>query len=318
MAQVTGVIATKKALDIKVILGFLAIYFVWGSTFLAIRVAVETFPPLLLVGFRCFGAGLILYAWVRFKKGEKLSWRHWRNAAVGGFFFFVVCQGYLAWAEKVVPSGIAAVVLALIPLWVVVLEWLRPGGQFPGKMVIVGIVIGFAGLVVLVGPGLINSGASVNTVATLFLAVAALGWAFGTLYSRYRTTDASSTAMSAMQMITAGGTLLVVGLFTGQWSEIIGKPVQGEVIWSLLYLIIVGSVITFSAYVWLLRVVSPTQVATYAYVNPIVALLLGAGFAGEVLTFQDLIGSLVIVVGVVLIITFQRRRNQPPAADPVE
>ncbi|MBN9386786.1 MAG: EamA family transporter [Chloroflexi bacterium] len=318
MGQVTQAVGTKKVFDIKVVLAFLAIYFVWGSTFLAIRVAVETFPPFLLVGFRCFGAGLLLYAWVRFKTGERLAWRHWRNAAVGGFCFFVVCQGYLAWAEKVVPSGIAAVVLALIPLWVVVLDWLRPGGQFPGKMVITGIMIGFAGLVLLVGPGLVSSGASVNTLATLFLAVAALGWAFGTLYSRYRATDASSTAMSAMQLLTSGGMLMVISLFTGQWGEIIGKPVQGEVIWSLLYLILIGSVITFSAYVWLLRVVSPTQVATYAYVNPVVALLLGAGFAGEVLTFQDLIGSLVIVAGVVLIITFQRRRNQPSEEVPLE
>ena len=176
----------RKDLDIRIVLAFGALYLVWGSVFLAIRLAIESFPPLLLIGLRCLGAGTLLYLWVAFKTREKLHWRQWRNAAIGGFCLFVVSQGYVAWSEQFVPSGIVAVMMALLPLWVVLLEWWRPGGKKPGGMVLLGIVVGFSGMVLLVGPGILSNGASADTLVTLFLPVAALAWAIGTMYTRYQ------------------------------------------------------------------------------------------------------------------------------------
>lgn len=266
-------------------LAFGAIYVIWGSVFLAMRLAVASFPPLLLIGLRCLGAGILLYIWVALKNHrEKLQWRHWRQATIAGFCLFVLSQSYVAWAVQFVPSGIAAVMMALLPLWVVLLEWWRPGGERPGKVVLLGIGIGFAGMVMLVAPGIVESGASAGTLAALFLPVAALAWAIGTLYNRYQATDLSPTTMSTLQLLTSGAILLGVSTLSGDWSKVVSQPIKGEAILSLLYLIVFATVLTFSAYVWLLRVVSPAKVATYAYVNPVVALLLGSLFAGEVLT----------------------------------
>lgn len=308
MQQVEERIQLGYSTNLKLIGAFAAIYLVWGSTYLAMRYAVESIPPLLMIGMRSAGAGALLYGWVRLKNNEQLQWQHWRSAAVGGFCFFALCHGSVAWAEQHVSSGIASVILALIPMWVVLLDWVRPGGSRPGRAVMLGIAIGFAGLLILVGPGVLTSGASTNGFATSVLALAALAWAVGTVYSRYAALDVSPAAISAMQLLTGGGMLLLGGTFAGEWPALLTHTVQLRSVLAVAYLLVVGSLLTFSAYIWLLRVSSPARVATYAYVNPVIAVFIGWAFAGEQLTVHMGIAAVMIVFAVAIIITFQHRK----------
>lgn len=296
--------------DARVVIAFALIYIVWGSTFLAIRYAIESIPPFLTIGFRSAGAGALLYVWVLLKGDGRLSWREWRIAAIGGFCFFVLCHGSLAWAETRVPTGVAAVIMALIPVWVVLVDWLRPGGTHPGKLVLLGVAIGFSGLVILVGPQNLRGNGTLDLLAVVVLVLSALGWALGTVYSRYAAPKASPVATSAMQLLTGGAMLLLASAFSGDWNILAASTTTARSIWALIYLIVVGSVITFSAYIWLLRVTSPSRVATYAYVNPVVAVALGWAFAGEAITQETVLGTVVVVVGVILITTYQRRPGQ--------
>lgn len=308
MQQAEGRAGAARPVDVRVLAAFAGIYFVWGSTFLAIRYAVESIPPFLMIGVRSAIAGALLYGWSRLRGEPRPRPAQWRAAAVGGLCFFVLGHGTLAWAEQRVPSGLAAVVLALIPAWVVLLDWLRPGGVRPGAPVLLGVLLGFAGLVLLVGPEAVAGGASVDAIAAGLLALAALAWAFGSLYSRYRTHGASPVALSGMQLLCGGAILLLAGTATGEWGALLERPITARAIASLGYLIAFGSVLTFSGYIWLLRVRPPARVATYAYVNPVVAVALGWALAGEVLTPRDLLAAAVIVVAVVIIISYQQRR----------
>ena len=302
-------IAPVRPIDWRVIGAFALIYLVWGSTFLAIRYALVSIPPFLLIAFRSLCAGGLLFMWARLKGGERLHLRHWRTAAVGGVCFFVFGHGGLSWSEQRLPSGLAAIILSLIPVWVVLLDWLRPGGKRPGWPILVGVVVGFVGLIVLIGLDRLNGDGTLDLIATVVLALSALAWAVGTLYSRYNALDVSTVATSAMQLLIGGGLLLLVGTFSGEWPVMLANPISTQALLSLVYLIVVGSVITFSAYNWLLRVVSPASVATYAYVNPIVAVLLGWLLAGERLTLQTLFGAAIIVAAVVVITSYQQRRG---------
>lgn len=299
--------ALARKFDIRVVAAYAAIYFVWGSTFLAIRYAVESVPPLMTIGLRSLGAGGLLFGWVWLRGGARLGWRHWRAAAVGGLCFFGLCHGSLAWAEQHVSSGLAAVILALIPVWVVVLDWARPSGVRPDRLTLLGMLVAFAGLVALVVPEVLAGGASVNALAAVVLVFSALAWAAGTVYSRYTALDVPPTTLSAMQLLTGGGLLMVASLLAGEGAAVSARTIEPRAIAALAYLIVVGSLLTFSAYIWLLRVSSPARVATYAYVNPVVAVLLGWAFAGEVLTLQSVLSALLIVAGVAIIITAKSR-----------
>ena len=295
------------AIDAKVLGAFAAIYLVWGSTFLAIRYALESIPPFMLVGLRCVGAGALLFAWVRIRGEANPPWREWRSAAVAGFFYFVLCHGSVAWAEQHVPSGLAAVVMALIPIWVILLDWLRPGGARPNRVVLLGVALGFAGLVVLIGPGVVSNGIMSGGLVTGVLALAALAWAGGTVYNRYVHGTASPGAMSAMQLLAGGAALLLAGAVRGEAAELAAHALPMQALVSLGYLIVFGSLLTFSAYTWLLRVRPAEQVATYAYVNPLVAVALGWAFAGEQVTAITLVATALIVGAVTLIVTYRAR-----------
>lgn len=312
MQHVEAPAALGRRFDARIVAAYAAIYVVWGSTFLALRYAVESIPPLLLIGLRSGIAGALLFAWVWLRGEARLGWRHWRAAAIGGICFFVLCHGSLAWAEQHVSSGLAAVLLALIPVWVVVLDWLRPGGTRPSRPTLLGMLLGFAGLVVLVAPDIGASGAATNLLATVVLVGSALAWAMGSVASRYSALDVSPTALSAMQLLWGGGILLLGGTLGGEWSVLLSNVITTRAVLALVYLIVVGSLLTFSAYIWLLRVSSPARVATYAYVNPVVALALGWALGGETLSTQSLLAGACIVLAVMLIITNQGR--QPAAS----
>ena len=303
-----------QSLDVRVIAAYVAIYLVWGSTFLALRYAVASLPPLLTIALRSTVAGGLLFSWAWLRGVARAGWRDWASAAIGGFCFFVLCHGSLGWAEQHISSGLAAVILALIPVWVVILDWLRPGGMRPGRATLAGMALSFAGVALLVTPDLLAVSPSRDGLAAIVLMGSALAWAAGTIFSRDTNPEVAPSTMASMQLLSGGVMLLGISLLSGEWSGLNVRAIELQAVAALAYLIVAGSLLTFSAYLWLLRVSSPARVATYAYVNPVVALLLGWAFAGEGLASEEVVAALIAVVGVAVIITAQ---HAPGAEKPI-
>jgi drug/metabolite transporter (DMT)-like permease len=282
---------------------FAAIYFVWGSTFLAIRYAVETIPPFAMMAGRCLLGGAILLA-LGLVRERDLAWptrREWGGALVIGVLLFVGCHGVLAYAEERVPSGIAALCLATIPLFVPLLAWALPDGQPPSRRRVAAFVVGFAGVALLVasqGPG-----GGLHAADALLLVGSALSWAAGTVATRVVPVPRSPVLGAAMPLLAGGAILVLVAAGSGELSSLHPGDVAGRSIGGMAYLIVFGTVLTFSAYVWLLRVVAPARVATYAFVNPAVAVVLGWAVAGESLTAGAVIASAVIVAAVAVAVS---------------
>jgi drug/metabolite transporter (DMT)-like permease len=289
---------------------FAAIYVVWGSTFLAIRYAVETIPPFAMMAGRCLVGGAILLA-LGLVRERHLPWptrAEWGGALVIGTLLFVGCHGVLAYAEERVPSGIAALCLATIPLFVPLLGWALPGGRPPSRRRVAAFVVGFAGVVLLVASQ--GTGGGLHATDALLLVGSALSWAAGTVATRVVPVPRSPVLGAAMPLLAGGVVLVVVAAGSGELSSLHLAGVTGRSIGGLAYLIVFGTVVTFSAYVWLLRVVAPARVATYAFVNPAVAVVLGWAVAGESLTAGALIASAVIVAAVAVAVS---ERETAPA-----
>lgn len=310
-----------------VVLAFAAVYLIWGSTYLAIRFALETLPPFLMVGTRYLVAGGLLFgwAWLRggFRRegsggtGKPLSLVSWRAAAIAGGLLLVGGNGGVVWAEYLgVPSGLAALIVSTVPLWVVVLEWLGPRSVRtgrPGRPVAVGVLLGLGGVVVLLGPSKLSAG-GLSLLGGLVVVGASLSWAYGSVISRRLALPSSPLLGTAMEMLAGGALLLLLGLATGEPGRVAWDQISARSVWALVYLILFGSLVAFTSYVYLLKVVPTTKVATYAYVNPVVALFLGWGLAGEALSPRTLVAAAVILGAVVLITTFRR----PPGAVPTK
>lgn len=298
----------------RVALAFAAVYVLWGSTYLAIRFGIETIPPFLMAGTRHLTAGLILYLWMRSRGTPRPSATHWRSAAIIGGLMLLGGNGLVTWAEQRVPSGLAALIVASVPIWMAVFEGLERRAR-PGAAVITGLLLGVAGIAVLVAPGRFAGNGHVDPIGALALLTAALCWSFGSLYSRRVPLPASTFTATAMEMIAGGTWLWVTGLLFGEGSRLHLSAISMRSAVSLAYLVLFGSLIGFTAYVWLLKVTTPARVSTYAYVNPIVAVVLGTLFAGEVITARVAIAALVIVGSVALIITSRSKpaRSAAPA-----
>ena len=283
----------------------ISVYLVWGSTYLAIRFAVETIPPFLMAATRFLIAGGILYTWRYFARDARPKKIEWRSAAIVGFFLIVGGNGSVVWAEQKVPSGIAALLVASAPLWMVLIDLIRPSARktrAPGGLTILGVVLGFLGIVLLVGPGqLFGQGEGVDPVGAAVLTLAALSWAIGSLYSRGAKLPASPLLGTGMEMLAGGVGLLILGTLTGEWSRLDLNAISTRSLLSLLYLILFGSLIGFASYTWLLRVAPTALVSTYAYVNPLVAIFVGYFLAGESLTLRILIATAIIIGAVALI-----------------
>ena len=289
-----------------VVMNFAAVYLVWGSTYLAIRYAVETIPPFLMAGTRFLISGAILYLWTR-SRGEARPVRaNWRAAAIIGFFLLVGGNGGVVWAEQRVPSGLTALLVASVPLWVVLLEW-AGGAQRPTGRVWLGIAIGFVGLGILVGPSEVLGGNSVDGWGAAALVGASVTWAIGSVASRRVDLPRSPLLGTGMEMLTGGAMMLLVGLAAGEWRDLDLAAVSRESWIGLAYLTIVGSLVGFTAYIWLLHNVEMAHASTYAYVNPVVAVFLGWAIAGEPLSARVLVAAAVIVAGVVFISTGKQR-----------
>jgi drug/metabolite transporter (DMT)-like permease len=294
----------------KVLLAFAVIYFVWGSTFLAIRVGVHEVPPFLLAGIRFFVSGIVLYAWMRLKGVPSPSRREWAAASLLGALIFLVDYGCLFWAEQRVPSGIAAVVLATIPVFITLLEIIFLRTQRLTVRLGLALLVGLCGVAVLTIPSFSFGEVPVNRGGALALVVAAFTWSVATILTRRLTLPASKPMSAAAQMLTGGAQLFVLAAATGEWGGFHLQAVSAKAWLALLYLIVAGSIVGFTAYVWLLHHESPTKVGTYAYVNPVVAVALGYFAGGEAVGARTLLGALLVLVSVITITTIPRRSMQ--------
>jgi drug/metabolite transporter (DMT)-like permease len=294
----------------KLVAAFAAVYVLWGSTYLAIRFGVETIPPFLMAGTRHLAAGLLLFAWTRWSGEPRPDARHWRTGFFVGGLMLLGGNGLVTWAERRVPSGLAALIVASVPLWMTLLDGLHKRVR-PPLPVAGGILVGLAGLVVLVAPGHFAGNGRVDLLGAGALLLAALCWASGSLYSRHARLPKSVLTSTAIQMIGGGTLLWLVGLAGGEGSRLHLAAVSPRSLLSLAYLIVFGSLVGFSAYVWLLRATTPARVSTYAYVNPLVAVLLGWLFAGEAVTPRIVLATIAIVGSVALIIRFGGARARP-------
>jgi drug/metabolite transporter (DMT)-like permease len=294
-----------------VLVAFAAVYVVWGSTYLAIRIGVESFPPLILAGLRHFTVGLFLYPVLRKKTGIRPTVAHWRTAVIAGALLLFVGNGGVSWAELTVPSGIAALLVATVSLWLVIVDWLRPGGVKPVPRVVIGLLIGFAGLALLVGPAHLGGSERVDPRGAAVLVIASLAWACGSLYSKHGGMPSSPMLGVAMQSFAGGVILLIVAWFAGEFRGLHLGAISLRSWLALAYLILFGSGIGFSAYIYILHKSTAARVATYAFVNPVVALFLGWLIAGETITLRTVIAAAVILTAVILVITAPHRTPAP-------
>ncbi|MFN0137066.1 MAG: EamA family transporter [Phycisphaerae bacterium] len=303
------------------IAGALAIvYVVWGSTYLAIKFSVEAVPPLMMAGVRFFAAGVILFALVWPRTTQRLEWKHWTSTALIGGLLLIGGNGPVCWASQYVPSGVAALIVSTAPLWFAMLDWTIFRGPRPTLLTVVGLAGGLAGVYFIVDPKLsTESGeSSVPLLPALALMSACAFWSLGSLLSRRVALPASPLLATAMEMLTASVALIALSFATGESARVNLSAMTPRGVISIVYLIIFGSLIAFSAYVWLLGVCSPRVVSTYAYVNPMVAVILGAWIASEPVTTRLLGGAAIIVVSVVLITTQSRKPKAEPKAESTE
>jgi drug/metabolite transporter (DMT)-like permease len=283
----------------KIVLAFLAVYLCWGMTYLAMRVAVRDIPPHLMSGARFLVAGLVLYLWTRRRGDPKPTAIQWRSAAMVGAFLLLGGNATVAWAEQQVPSGLAAVLIAVAPIWMVAFEWAR-GGPPPGRRVIAGLILGLAGVTLLVSPKG-DSATQVNPIGALMLVLASASWAWGSVISKSAPLPKSRFLATSMEMIGGGVLLLLTALVVGQFAHFRPAEVSASAVLAWLFLVVFGSLVGFTAYIWLLGVTSIAKVGTYAYVNPIVAVFLGWAILDEPVTGRTLIAALVILAGVALV-----------------
>ncbi len=312
--------SSKHAPRWLVILSFAAIYLIWGSTYLGIGLAVQSMPPHIMAAIRFLISGAVLYAFMRWRGVAAPKWNHWRSALIIGIFLLGLGNGSVAWAETMIPTGLAALMIAITPLWMVLMEALRPGGHKPHGGIFIGITLGLAGMLLLIGPAALGFERPLNLLGVAIILSASLSWAFGSIYSRHAQLPESPLLLTGMEMLLGGVFLLGMSVVFGEWNEFHFAQVTTISWLALAYLILIGSFLGFSAYVFLLQVSTPAKVSTYAYVNPVVAVFLGWALNGEQITPITFVASAVIVVGVAIITYFntrpQAKRAAPPAMEP--
>jgi drug/metabolite transporter (DMT)-like permease len=316
MGVATGHVNGPGRTSTLVLLGFASVYIIWGSTYLAIRVGVESFPPLLLAGSRHLIFGLLFYPLLRWKTGIRPTQEHWLTAAITGFLMLFVGNGGVCVAEQTVPSGVAALLVATVSLWMVIVDWLRPGGVRPVARVLAGLLLGFSGLALLVGPKDLGGSSRVSPTGTAILLIASFAWACGSLYCKHGGLPSSALLGAAMQGLCGGIILWVAGVFAGELHGLHLAAVSTRSWVALGYLVFFGSMMGFTAYVYVLKNSTATRVATYAFVNPVVALLLGWLLAGESITLRTALAAAVILAAVLLVITAPHRQPVQVASVP--
>jgi drug/metabolite transporter (DMT)-like permease len=311
-------------MKIRIWLAMIVVYITWGSTYLAIRYAVETMPPYLLAAVRFLISGMILFAWRRLAGDPAPTRIQWRSAAIVAIFLLVGGNGSVTWAEQRVPSGIAALVVGSSPLWMVLIDTflpiasLRGGSQgksfrsgAAGGMTYAGVVLGFLGIILLIGPfEIMGHSQNLDPLGIGVLLLAAVSWAAGSLYNRGAGLPESPLLGSGMEMLLGGASLLLLGSFLGEWGKLNLAAIQPASLLGLAYLILCGSLMGYVAYTWLLRNAPTPLVSTYAYVNPLIAILVGNLIASEPLTPRIFLAA-VVIIGAVALINLTRNAPKP-------
>ncbi len=295
--------AVRPTHDTLVLICFAIVYIVWGSTYYAIRIGIQSFPPHLLAGLRYLTVGLFFYPIFRKVSGEKPTLAQWKTTFVAGLLLFAMGNGTVSWAELRVPSGIAALLVATVSLWMVLVDWLRPGGSRPPPRVLIGFVLGFAGMTLLVGPKHLGNSERIDPFGAFALIAASLAWALGSIYMRHHPLPRAPLLGVGMQTLCGGAVLCLTSVVIGETRHFHLAHVTFRAWLALTYLTIVGSGLGFSAYAYILKHSTATRVATYAFVNPVVAFFLGWLLASEPLTLRTGLASGIILTAVLLVIT---------------
>lgn len=288
---------------LRLLLALASVYLIWGSTYLAIRFAIDTIPPFTMAGTRFLLAGICLLAIAKGTGVPKATAPQWRGAALIGFLMLVCGNGAVCWAEKTVPSGLASLLIATVPLWAVVLSAVLPGGKMPRPRVVTGILVGLFGVGVLVNPLQSARSSAIAPSGAAALLFAAAAWGAGSVLSKRVSLPSSPTLSTALQMLAGGSLLLAIGAVSGEWSHIHLSAITLKSILSVAYLLVFGSLIGFTAFVWLLRNTSAVLATSYAYVNPLVAVLLGWAWNGETPSPSTAAAGALVIAAVVLITT---------------
>lgn len=291
----------KNPYPLSVWLALAAVYVIWGSTYLAIRFAIETIPPFLMAGARFVVSGLLLYGFMRWKGEARPKPIHWRSAAFIGFFLILVANGGVSWAELRVPSGITALLVGIVPLWMALLQWMWKKEAQPGWKVWTGVALGTLGITLLVFSKGDQGSGPVEPFAALFLVGTSLAWSFGSLYARSAPLPSSALLATSMEMITGGAMQLGAGILFGEAAHFHLSQMTALSLGSWAYLTLIGSLVGFTSYIWVLQKSTPALASTYAFVNPVIAVFLGWLLAGEVLTPSLFVAAGFIVAAVVLI-----------------
>lgn len=299
---------TASAHRLRLLSAFFLIYFIWGSTYLAIRYAIETIPPFLMAGTRFLTAGMLMYCFLRLRGADNPSLKQWLQLGTVGVFMFLCGNGFVVWAEQFINSGLAALLVSTLPLWLLLLDWLWANGPRPTLPALVGIALGITGTVLLIDPARI-AGSGVHLPGASMVVLASVGWAVGSIYSKKFKHPPSIFMSAACQMIGGGVALLLTSILLGETTGFALSSVSRVSIGGFFYLMVFGSMIAISAYVWLLQNASAASISTYAFVNPAVAIFLGWLIADEAINTHILLGAGVILAGVVLVIRASTRRT---------
>ena len=289
------------------IVAFAIVYLVWGSTYLGIRVAIETMPPVLMAGMRFVVSGVLIFTFLLIRGAKWPTLKEWKEQAVIGFFLLLGGNALVSWAEQHTPSGITALILGASPLMMVLVDWVRPGGRRPTLLLAVGVVIGIAGVALLLGPDAIPAGNRPPVIDIIAIIVSSLCWWIGSLYSKHVRSGTTPLMASAMQMLCGSACMLLVGFMLGEGSTVHFAAFSSRSWVAFAYLVVVGSIVTFPVYIWLLDHSTPAKVSTYAYVNPVVAVFLGWALLGEPMNLRIILAATVII-GAVAILTVGRSR----------
>jgi drug/metabolite transporter (DMT)-like permease len=296
-----------RSRNLTLVLAFAAIYVIWGSTYLAIRVGVRSWPPFLMSSLRFLGAGAALYAILR-KRGVAAPTRaQWARAAVAGLLMLLAGNGLVTWAERSVPSNLTALLVAGVPLYTALLDWLRPGGAPPSARVLLGIGVGAAGMALLVSGGG-SSAHSVSALAVLAIIVSGICWSAGSLYARYGNLHGDPVMAAAQEMLAGGAAMFALSVARGEPQHLALASLTREGVLALAYLTIIGSLVAFSAFGWLVKATTPAKLSTTAFVNPVVAVVLGWAILGETLSPRALGGAALILCAVVVMTMRSRAR----------
>jgi len=310
--------AEKHPTKAAIIAGFITIYILWGSTYLGIRVAVETLPPFLMASARFLVAGGIITLWIALTRGFKTTRRQWFDNAIIGALLLLGGNGMVSWSEQKVPSGIATLIVSLGPLFIVLLDWAvlsfgrdKTRGTKPNLATFLGVGLGIAGLAVLVGPQLGEGVGHLDPWRVGGLVLACFSWSAGSIYTRYARTPAEPFTGSAMQMLAGSVWLLLVSVLVGEPQQFHLADVSGRSLFAWAYLIVAGSLIGFTTFVWLMKHSTPARVSTYAYVNPIVAVFLGWLLAHEPVGPRMFVAAGIIIAGVAIITASKNKKVTP-------